>query len=153
MKTSTMAQASRATVNFSEVKNETIFLMSIGILGRQDELVQRGFLLGNDVGVAHQFVEPSLAGVRDDDADEAGGFAGAGIGAGEVHDAGLAIGKVERVGGEIGDGGQAQLAAPAVDVGQEAAAAVVGGADVHVGLGVTGGDDVFGDEERGGRAG
>src|SRR5712671_3682056 len=80
-----IANASSTTMSLSDEKNSAIFLMSIGIFGGLNELDQRLILLRHNVRVAHEFVEPRLAVLRNDCADEPRGFAGLRIRAGEIH--------------------------------------------------------------------
>ena len=69
-----MANASSMTVSFSDEKNSTIFLMSIGIFGGLHELDQRVLLLRHDVRVAHELVKPGLAAERQHHADNCAGL-------------------------------------------------------------------------------
>src|ERR1700722_62902 len=89
MNTSTMANASRITVSRSDVKIFIIRLRStasIGVVCRLNEFNESVFLLRDDLPIAHQFVKPRLAVLRNDSADKPRGFAGFGIRAGEIHD-------------------------------------------------------------------
>src|SRR5271154_2680519 len=96
MNPTTRAHDSSTQVSLSDVKTEVIFLMSIGVFGRLDELRERIFLRGHDTFVAHQFVKPSLPAERQHNADEPRRFAGASIRAGNINQGRRAAGSINR---------------------------------------------------------
>src|SRR5271154_581646 len=100
MKTSTMANASSTTVSRNEAKNLTsrlTNLTSIRIIGRLDEFNESVLLLRDNLFVAHQFVKPRLAVLRNDRANESHLCAGLRIHACEIYQRRLAARHVQRL--------------------------------------------------------
>jgi hypothetical protein len=78
------------TVSRSDVRVLISRSASVRIICRLDEFYEGVLLLRDDGFVAHQFIKPRLAVLRDDRADEPRGFAGFGVCAGEIHQRRLA---------------------------------------------------------------
>src|SRR5664279_609934 len=81
--------ARQVTVSFSDEKNLKSAL-SISIFRALHKLGEHILLAFDHLRVAHQFVEPSLVGLRHHDADEPRRLAGARIRAADVHQRRLA---------------------------------------------------------------
>lgn len=90
-----------------------------------DEFDESRFLSGDGFCIACHFVEPGVSIAWNDDADHACGLAGFRVGADEINEGALCVGEFDglkefrQVG--LGGGGLAELAAPPVDIGEDAA--------------------------------
>ena len=90
-----------------------------------DEFDESRFLSGDGFCVPCHFVEPGVSIAWNDDADHACGLAGFRVGADEINEGALCVGEFDGLNefGEVSLGGDglAELAAPPVDIGEDAA--------------------------------
>jgi hypothetical protein len=117
-----------------------------------NEFGKRVLLAFHDLCIAHQFVKPSLAGLRDYHAHEPGRLAGpASVPLMSTSDAlppGTSIAVTDLFISASDNGRQTELAAPAIDIAGQTAAFAGGTADVDGGGGAAvAGKREFGDEE------